>query len=420
MSRNNIGSYPNNVPTHPDLMNCVYAISGSYGLLPRIVYYLTLVFAIFGRRQEWLVLGALVSAMVFSATTAIHQMALTSSKSEQFDLDIVGAWAVLSTGALAYIPMMHWSTTLMQSRARLILVAWGVLVGSALIFGRSALFDTALSDPEPACYSSSGMLLEYPLQIEGSLFNCTYKCFSLTKPMRQQSEVMAVPQSLLTGKYFQFTKVLVGPIQFAAYAAISTDSTGRTPSQMCVQVVMKYLLTDQNDDRVKSIYNAAQEVPYGGYVLFFHYFRKARWSRQKAVVYLFALPMLTLGLLVDLCALPLMVVNIVLNEIVIMSAPLPANEASYAIGQWGPWVSAALVLIAAVMSRVLNARECAKEARLQAREDSSSHELEPVYAVDVEAVHTQTVGVIKPKLAHVPTLPLALADLEALGPRPRR
>ena len=263
---NNLGSYPNDIPNHPTHMSCVYAISGTYGFLPRILYYITLVFAIFGRRKEWLVIGALVSALTYAGTSAIHQMALVNSKNPIFDLDIVGAWAVLSTGALAYISMMHWSSTLRDSRARIVLVGWGVLVGIALIFGRVELFDQVLPDSEPACYSSTGRLLKYPIESIRPQFNCTYKCFSARKPMRQASEVMAVPYSLLTDKFMGFTKVLVGPIQFAAYAALSYDTVGHTPSQHCMQIVMKQLNPKRHQEMVKSIYNASQEVPYGGYV----------------------------------------------------------------------------------------------------------------------------------------------------------
>lgn len=46
--------------------------------------------------------------------------------------------------------------------------------------------------------------------------------------MRQASEVMAVPYSTLKNKYTDLSVVLVGPIQFAAYAALVSDDF--TPS----------------------------------------------------------------------------------------------------------------------------------------------------------------------------------------------
>ena len=91
-----------NTSDHADLILCVYPISGAYGLLPRLLYYVTLALAIFGRNQEWLVIGALASALTYSGTSAVHMMSLCSSRKDVFDLDISGAWAVLTTGALAY------------------------------------------------------------------------------------------------------------------------------------------------------------------------------------------------------------------------------------------------------------------------------------------------------------------------------
>ena len=42
--------------------------------------------------------------------------------------------------------------------------------------------------------------------------------------MRQASEVMAVPHSTLENKYTDLAVVLVGPIQFVAYAALVSDA----------------------------------------------------------------------------------------------------------------------------------------------------------------------------------------------------
>ena len=113
-----------------------------------------------------------------------------------------------------------------------------------------------------------------------------------------------------------------------------------------------------------------------------------------------------------------MIVNVVLNELTIMTTELPTNEANFAIGQWGPWVSSSLVIAAAVVNKVLELRDRAKPAKLQRQEEttstvevrSPSFELE---SVDVE--EGQTVGVVKPKLTHVPTL----QDMDVLLERPK-
>ncbi|KAK2788147.1 hypothetical protein FQN53_004032 [Emmonsiellopsis sp. PD_33] len=76
-------------------------MSGQYSFLLRLLYYASLVFAILGRYQRWLAMGALASALSYAGSTAIHAMALITSRRPVFDPDILAARAVLSTGCLA-------------------------------------------------------------------------------------------------------------------------------------------------------------------------------------------------------------------------------------------------------------------------------------------------------------------------------
>ncbi|EHY58366.1 hypothetical protein HRR83_007268 [Exophiala dermatitidis] len=339
-------------------INCVYPISGTYGPLPRFLYYVTLVFAIFGRRREWLVIGALVSALTYAGTAAIHMMALVKSKQGVFDLDIMAAWAVLSTGALAYIGIIHWSSTLRDSRARIVMIFWGFLVGVGLVIGRAILFDAESSPPEPACYSSKGKLLEYPMELISPEFNCTYKCFSLSKPMRQQSEIQAVPRSLVDNTKSRSAYVLVGPIQFAAYAALSIDVQNHTPSMLCQRIVLSYLIhPGQREEMAKTVYNASMERWYGGYFALLGYVGRIHWDWKKFCLCSIVIPYLCLSLIVDALCLPLMVANIVVNEITLLSNNMPVNESNRAVGQWSPIVNSMLVVIAACINRLLELYE---------------------------------------------------------------
>lgn len=413
MAANTLGSFPGNAPDKPTHMNCVYALSGTYGLLPRLLYYVTLVFAIFGRTREWLIIGALVSALTYAGTSAIHQIALVSGRKNIYDLDILGAWAILSTGALSFVVMMHWSKTVRNSDAQLILLIWGVLVGTALIFGRTELFNSPLSPPEPACYSAQGQLLIYPIQLVNPGFNCTYKCFSATKPMRQASEVMAVPRSVLENKWTNLSVVLIGPIQFAAYAALSYFSLTHTPSGVCTRIVMQHLQPRQHEEILKHIYMAAQNHMFGGYFALFQFTRHSKWSGGKATLCFLALPWFLLCLIVDIFALPMMVINIVLNELSINMAQLPTNEANFAIGQWGPIVSSILVIIASIINQALawhhQRRRVAEQRKQEAEKMNMQPDIAPTFEL-AETMEGQQMGVVKPGLAHVTTL----KDMEEL------
>ena len=336
-------------------------------------------------------------------------MALVASKTGVFDLDIMAAWAVLSTGALAYIGIIHWSSTLRDSRARIVMICWGILVGTALIFGRAELFDTPLSDPEPACYSSNGLLLQERIQLIDPAFNCTYQCFDLSAPMRQRSEIVAIPHRVVdNSRYKTLTYVLVGPIQFAAYAALSLDAQGHTPSRLCMRIAMSYLIhPGHREEFTKIVYKSGMETWYGGYIALFGFMRRSRWSYKKWCFCFLMFPWVAIGLVIDILSFPLMIINIVFNEMTLLEGGFPTNEANLAIGQWGPIVSSVLVLIAACINQGLEIWERRKNAK-----NLNSVVGETVIVeTDVEAGifksdadGGQETGVVKPKLAHVQTL----------------
>lgn len=115
-----------------------------------------------------------------------------------------------------------------------------------------------------------------------------------------------------------------------------------------------------------------------------------------------------LSFAIDVLCLPLMVTNIVLNEVTLLSGGFPVNEADVAIGQWGPVVSACLVVIAACVNKGLEWWELRQKRRRESRIGDGVGEVEEV-RIDSgekreEAGDGQTIGVVKPKLAHVQTL----------------
>jgi hypothetical protein len=55
---------------------CTYAISGQYGFLPRLVYYLLLIFSLILRRHEYLSVAALETSMTYASVACVHAFAL--------------------------------------------------------------------------------------------------------------------------------------------------------------------------------------------------------------------------------------------------------------------------------------------------------------------------------------------------------
>ena len=45
---------------------------GNYGRWPRVLYYVTLLFALLARNHDWLIGGALAAALTYSGGAAIH------------------------------------------------------------------------------------------------------------------------------------------------------------------------------------------------------------------------------------------------------------------------------------------------------------------------------------------------------------
>ena len=55
---------------------CTYPISGQYGFLNRLLYYILMIFALLVRKRTWLSAAALGTAMTYAASAAVHAFAL--------------------------------------------------------------------------------------------------------------------------------------------------------------------------------------------------------------------------------------------------------------------------------------------------------------------------------------------------------
>lgn len=182
---------------------------------------------------------------------------------------------------------------------------------------------------------------------------------------------------------------------------------------------MRYLEPKHHERMVNAIHDASMERKYGGYITLWHFAMRKRWGWLKAVLIFFTLPWYILGLLVDILALPLLVINIVLNELALLGPDLPTNEANYAIGQWGPWVNVALVLIAAVLNQYTLWSRRRKERAKAAKEAEKQGQPLSVFDVQDQVEEQTIIGVVKPGLAHVPTLQ-DLGSSRTKGKQPQR
>ncbi|KAI9671180.1 MAG: hypothetical protein M1817_003687 [Caeruleum heppii] len=91
---------------------CAYPVSGNYGLLPRILYYCTLVFALLAHNHLWLVAGALASSLTYSGVAAIHACLLVWQGQGLGEMDLDALTAILIPACLITVPLLNWSSTL--------------------------------------------------------------------------------------------------------------------------------------------------------------------------------------------------------------------------------------------------------------------------------------------------------------------
>lgn len=175
---------------------CVYPLSGVYAPLQRILFYLLLSFGVIGRRQRWLVAGALASAMTYCGAAAIHSvLLLADARSPVVDLDVYGVFAATSTGIMLTTPLLAWSTTLqsVEREVRMLITLWTLLILIGAILAIATIYIRGVTKGPP-CYDSLS-LADIPSTastLRNATANCTYVCFSEESPLgRSPGDVLA-------------------------------------------------------------------------------------------------------------------------------------------------------------------------------------------------------------------------------------
>ncbi|KAH6986844.1 hypothetical protein EDB80DRAFT_731047 [Ilyonectria destructans] len=91
---------------------CHYAISGNYCLLPRALFYATIIAALVLRHHPWLYIGALAASLTYSGSAAIHAIILWCSNRAWGELDVIALAAILSVSCTVLVPLLNWSSTI--------------------------------------------------------------------------------------------------------------------------------------------------------------------------------------------------------------------------------------------------------------------------------------------------------------------
>lgn len=374
-----------NATTDRKQVVCVYQLSGQYGMLPRFLYYALIIFALFSKRP-WLVGGALASALTYSGTTAVHAILLAAiSKNSLFDIDAVGAFAICSAGSLAVMPILEFSSTLRNSQFRPIFGFYGTLVAIGSICAATAAIwrDYPV---ENACRSSENVLLTSAYQLADATFNCTYSCFSSHQLLRNPSEITVISKWQAFGR-MEGVFVVAVSLTMIFGALLGVLSFGLT-SKKSTEAELKATITGNKAH--------PRDIPKQ---------RRAKAATRNRArkelndgVYKPELNILTCcQVFFNPLAWP---ISIILCELYLLAqGGLPSNESAYAIGQWGPWVS---VILALVASYIVHAYEPGwKERQKLLAEEKVAFDLRKLER------NTQEVGVLQQPAVKIPRVSAA-------------
>jgi hypothetical protein len=301
---------------------CVYPFSPSYATLPRLNTLLLLLAVLYGPADNWATKGALAALMTRTAGLALHTFALLGVlewelarpvEIRSFDLDILGAWALLSVVATSIPMMLSWAPSLLTSKARPLIRIWGVLVAAGALCAYAGVHKIATVVNEgDTCENAMHLpMREYVVPVRLPL-NDLYMA-----PPKQQVVRAWDIAALVAVAFGIWTCVRIGR------AGIIKSKSSRN----WYGVVGSHQVQDLQ-------FNALTCTP-------------AIVGLEKLV--LFAVPVVFYGL-------------VILHELWLWTATVPVLEGLDAFEQWSCWVMTGLVVIATVINWLVSRRSAPKPA----------------------------------------------------------
>lgn len=124
-------------------VSCIYPLSGQYDHLPRVLFYILIVFAILFRHRTAIAKAALGVVMSYSATACVHLFVLIGAyrfglpdtvghdvedAQAYGDVDFWGIAPVVAVSAIVLIPILTWSESFKGSRGKAIIIYWSILI----------------------------------------------------------------------------------------------------------------------------------------------------------------------------------------------------------------------------------------------------------------------------------------------------
>ncbi|KFX92083.1 hypothetical protein O988_07435 [Pseudogymnoascus sp. VKM F-3808] len=373
---------PNRTQMH---ITCVYPVSGQYNTLSRALFYVLIVFSLVFRRHVWISIAALGTAMTYSAVSAVHLFALvgsfgfkdpgvlsTESNKDYVDLDIFGIFPILTAAGIMLTPILMWSNTVRKHHAQPVIVCWGALIFVALatcigvlMRGLGLIGGGAMAINELPSFASCIGTPECTNPDTGILYRDFYQkceCFdfcgvlSPTAAMRAGENMVPFIISNKAEKAANnddFLKLFVVNLFALAFITIN-GAIGVLESFYSQSEVRNGIFRLCNADLrmwIKVLFEGERQEH-----LLNKFGRQSAGllkTKRKRVRFLFAKAMATmfylLAILLTVLCPVVFITSVITSEILIQN--YPPSEHSDAIGAWGAWVGAILVIFAAVIEK---------------------------------------------------------------------
>lgn len=371
--------------THVDIQ-CVYPISGSYGIAPRFLYYCLVFFVALLQRYPKLTAGAAAYCISYAGATAVHAVTLavisgsstpflpdgyvsenaTSSvwvASRVLDQDVDATFAVVGVGCLSSL-ILAVSTASFGKMAptRSIIVLWGLLMFVGIVACMVNFYGVNESESGPFLQSrfcppgadDALPLSGLPPPILGLDWNetvwsffrssgdannnndtpnakCLYPCLASSQILRDQPDIQVVSFSSLQ---------IAGPGQ-VLYTVMAVITWGALPLTVLagfVLVVGQWI----------GGFPPADSPPFAGYAsLWDNLIRQPEVSDAKRTA--FKSVTVTVLQVYALIITPILMVVLIVFMEWSLSA-YPRSETVWHVGQWSPLVGVGFVFIAILVS----------------------------------------------------------------------
>ncbi|KFY71416.1 hypothetical protein V499_08368 [Pseudogymnoascus sp. VKM F-103] len=380
---------------------CWYPISGNYGRLPRILFYITIAAAVLLRTHlPWLYLGALAASLTYSGSAAIHACLLVWRGPGYGELDLFPLLGILSASCVIMVPLINWSSTIrtagrpdlqrqngddrpkelkeFDAASRIILIFWSFLVTVGFLCVFIALQQgyrsnkgnwipfAAIASGSFSCAPESGVLnvtVGQPREIEDSGLT-VFNFLSITKEFLDANNCLS-PCSNPAGGPAIFRSVdELQPLTMVEFGQVlGGDSTTRTQAWLTNvtdkfafgwSYVIVYVLL-QGAWTICFGRNKPSETRAVLYHFFTRFSISGRADRDKFGTFqrrgaqAIALSAYLWSVFVVVVAVPLLIIDVVLIELYVRR--LPQSESADHIGAWAPYASTGLVLFAAALAK---------------------------------------------------------------------